>query len=88
MDEKELRTVVEFYKSEGWVRSMNLNFTIDGLAVGQDMTFDHPSMDRCLSGKIVKISHVVFLSDKAPLTYIDVEVGNDSLPGWMAGCRT
>lgn len=70
----ETRTIIDFRKDGGLARSVSVNHTIPNVAVGQSFAFDHPSMLHGLVGTVTRISHVVFLGDEPPLTYIDVEV--------------
>lgn len=69
-----MRMSIEFQSGGNIIRTVVLNEQLNNLAVGQDISFDHPSVKECLSGTITRISHVVFLSDGPPLTYVDVEL--------------
>lgn len=76
----EIRTIIDFNFNDGTpLRTVTVNHTIPNMAVDQYMTFDHPSMTKSCSGKITKISHVVYLGNELPLTYVDVEA-EDQIP--------
>lgn len=68
------RTEIEFRRNGEHVRTVNTTHTIVNIAVGQELYFDHQTLERGLLGIVTKISHVVFLGDDLPLTYVDVEV--------------
>lgn len=69
-----MRTQIDFYLRANHVRTVNTSYVIPNLQVGQYITFDHPIMNKSLLGKIAKITHVVFLGDEPPLTYVDVQL--------------
>lgn len=70
----DLRTIVNFYKGDEIVRTVSNTHEIQNVVVGQAFIFDHPSMSQGLSGVVYDISHVVFLGNEAPVTYIEVRV--------------
>lgn len=70
----ETTTIIEFRHGGDLVRSVHANGSFPGLAVGNSMTFDDPMLTKSMHGKVVRISHVVFSSEGAPITYVDVEV--------------
>jgi hypothetical protein len=70
-----IRTVVDFHKGEKVTRTVATEYLIPNVQVGQKFVFDHPSVSQCVNGIVVNIQHVVFLND-APITYIDVMMGN------------
>lgn len=84
MDEKKIadqvRTVVEFYNGGELIRSVSLTHELNVL-VGEEISFDHPSLNQCLHGRVTKRNHVVFLAEGTPLTYIDVVVGEVMVRG-------
>lgn len=68
------KTQIEFRKGDQIIRSHTSVHDLHGICVGESIMFDHPQIHQCMSGKVTKVSHVVFLGDGHPLTYIDVEV--------------
>lgn len=69
-----MRMAIDFKRDDHVIRTVTLEEAIPNLAIGQYMTFDHPSTKLSCFGVITKISHVVFLSPEKPITYVDVEV--------------
>lgn len=71
-----IKTIIEFKNSGGIIRTVNLDHLLPNVVVGQDMTFDHPSISMSLTAKVTRVSHVVFLNEAQSLCYIDVEVAD------------
>lgn len=74
--DNDIRTIVNFFSAGLSVRTVDLNWTLPNVAVGQWISFDHPQLGKCIGGEVMNINHVVFLDSKTkPVTYIDVKVG-------------
>ncbi len=69
-----MQTQIEFYRGGVLERTVIKTYGIPNLQLGQTMTFDHSTLHFCLRGSIVKISHVIFLVDEPPITYVDVQI--------------
>lgn len=67
---------ISFFNKDGSVRrTVNLyNTVLYNLAVGQIISFDHPTLSQCFHGEISSIGHVVHLSKDPPITYVDVNI--------------
>ena len=69
------RTIVEFKdrRTDQILRTQPIDVEIPNVKVGNRLAFDHPQLDKCLSGIVTNVQHVIFL-DEPPITYVDVEV--------------